>query len=175
MSLFKNKISDNLVDKLNEIVEDFSTQMKNYKSIDTKMGNRDELSNNLIMTTFLTGMATIPTGMMLGKLYLENIAAGGALGAILPVGLAAGAGVLSYLNYKAKENLENDNIIEKTMKSKHNEKHGNDFLKKLEDLDIGDTFNKIKTIIEDSVKNPPSHQSNVLKEVKKTLKNDSLK
>jgi len=175
MTLFINKNSDVLLNKVNELVEDFSTKMKNYKSVDTKIDNRNELSNNLVLSTFLTGMATIPTGMLLGKLYLQNIGAGGALGAILPVGLAVGAGMLSYLNHRAKENLENDKNLEKTMQSKHNEKHGNDFLKKLEDLDIGDTFNKIKTIVDDSIKNPPAHQSNVLKEVKKTLKNDNLR
>jgi len=172
MTLFTNKTADDISKKLNDLVDDFSTKMKTYKSIDAKIDNREELSNNLLMTTFLTGMATIPTGMMLGKLYLENIGAGGALGAILPVGLAAGAGLLTYLNYKSKESLENDKNIENTLKSKHNEKHGNAFLKKLEDLDIGDTFDKIKSIVDESIKHPPAHQSNVLKEVKKTLKND---
>jgi hypothetical protein len=160
--------------KLNALVDEFDQNMKSYESTKNKADKREYLPNQLMIAAGIIATAAVPTGMMVGAAFLENIVAGGAIGAIVPVGMGLGAGLISYLNNRTKNNLTNDEDFDKKIQSKHNEKHGNDFLQKLEALDIGDALKDIKEIVERNIKNPQYHQENVAKEIKTSLKKNNL-
>lgn len=171
--LFQNKLSEEISTKLSSLVENLSTKLSSYKSPSDKAQSRESLPDALMLAGGLIATVGIPAGMMAGK-YFGNMAVGGALSAIIPAGMMIGAGLITYLNNKAMVEYVNDRDIDLPAKAKHNEKHGNDFLKKLDDLNIGDAFKDVKAVIEKSVKDPKNHPDNVILDVKQTLKKNNL-
>lgn len=171
--LFENKQSNELSTKLSTLVDNLSTKLSSYKSPSDKAQSRESLPDALMLAGGLIATVGIPAGMIAGK-YFGNMAVGGALAAIIPAGMMIGAGLVTYLNNKAMVEYVNDRDIDLPAKAKHNEKHGNDFLKKLDDLNIGDAFKDVKAIIEKNVKDPKNHSDNVILDVKKTLKKNDL-
>lgn len=171
--LFENKQSNELSTKLSTFVENLSIKLSSYKSPSHKAQSRESLPDALMLAGGIIATVGIPAGMIAGK-YFGNMAVGGALAAIIPAGMMIGAGLVTYLNNKAMVEYVNDRDIDLPAKAKHNEKHGNDFLKKLDDLNIGDAFKDVKSIIEKSVKDPKNHPDNVILDVKQTLKKNNL-
>lgn len=173
MTLFVNKTADSLSTKLNKLVDNFSKKMTSYESPSDKAIRNESLPNALMLAGSIIAVVGVPAGAMVGK-YFNEMGAGIGLSAIIPAGMIIGAGLISHLNNKALVEYVHDRDIDLPLKAKHNEKHGNDFLKKLDELNIGESFKEIKSIVDDSVKNPPSHQENVVKDVQKTLKKNNL-
>lgn len=161
MALFKTHISEELSAELHSLVDDYTDNLLDYEFISEKIERREELNEDLVLAAKLTLVAAIPTGMMLGSAYMDNITSGGAIGAILPMGLSLGAGLVSYLNRKDNKELSINQELDKPMQSKHNEIAGQEFLDQISGLEIGEAFNDIKAIVDESIKNPPKFQENI--------------
>lgn len=174
MSLFKQSIADELSAEIHGLVDDYTEQLMDYEFISEKIENREELKESLVFSAGLTLIGAIPAGMMLGSAYMSNLVGGGAIGAILPVGLGLGAGLISYLNRKENQELSINSELDKPMQSKHNEKLREDFLKKLSDLNIGDAFNDVKAVVDESVNNPPKFQEHIGMDVRNALMKHKL-
>lgn len=170
----KNKKENNLSAKINESFDVFSKNMLSYESPIDKANRNESLPKQLMLAAGIIATSSIPTGMLVGAAVMQNMLAGGAVAAIIPAGMVLGAGLISYLNNKANREFKIDRDFDKPLQAKHNEKHGNDFLKKLDDLNIGDAFKEIKAIVDNSIKNPSQHQENVIKEINKTIKKNNL-
>jgi hypothetical protein len=169
MALFKRNISEELSAELHGLVDDYTENLLDYEFISEKIERREDLSEGLLFSAGLTLATALPVGMMLGSAYMDNITSGGAIGAILPMGLGLGAGLISYLNHKDNKELTINQELDKPMQSKHNEKAGQEFLQQLSEFDVGEAFNDIKEIVDASVKNPPKFQENIGMEVRNVL------
>lgn len=173
MTLFVNKTADELSTKLNELVDDFSKKLLSYNSPIDLAQKREAIPNALMLAGGIIATVGIPAGMMVGK-YFNEMAAGVGLAAIIPAGMMIGAGLITYLNHVEKKEYMNNMDFDLPAKAKHNEKYGKDFLKKLDDLNIGDSFKEIKSIVDHSIKNPKEPQENVVIKIKNTIKKNNL-
>jgi F0F1-type ATP synthase assembly protein I len=173
MTLFVNKTADDLSTKLNELVDNFSKKLLSYNSPIDLAQKREAIPNALMLAGGLIATVGIPAGMMVGK-YFNEMATGVGLAAIIPAGMMIGAGLITYLNHVANKEYVNNMDVDLPEKAKHNEMHGNDFLKKLEGLNIGDSFKEIKSIVDDSIKNPKEPQENAIIRIKSTIKKNNL-
>jgi hypothetical protein len=171
--LFENKQSNELSTKLNTLIDNFSNKLLSYKSPIDLAQKRESIPNALMLAGGIIATVGIPAGMMVGK-YFNELAAGAGLAAIIPAGMMIGAGLIAYLNHVEKKEYMNNMDVDLPAKAKHNEKYGNDFLKKLDDLNIGDAFKEIKSIVDDSIKNPKEPQENAIIRIKSTIKKNNL-
>lgn len=174
MALFKKHISEELSAELHSLVDDYTDNLLDYEFIREKIERREDLNEDLVLAAKLSLVAAIPAGMMMGSAYMDNITSGGAIGAILPMGLSLGAGLVSYLNRKDNKELAINQELDKPMQSKHNERFGEEFLDKIVVLDIGQAFNDIKAIVDESIKNPPKFQENIGIDIRNTLIKNKL-
>lgn len=174
MALFKKHISEELSAELHSLVDDYTDNLLDYEFIREKIERREDLNEDLVLAAKLSLVAAIPAGMMMGSAYMDNITSGGAIGAILPMGLSLGAGLVSYLNRKDNKELAINQELDKPMQSKHNERFGEEFLDKIVVLDIGQAFNDIKAIVNESINNPPKFQENIGIDIRNTLIKNKL-
>lgn len=174
MALFNTHISEELSAELHSLVDDYTDNLLDYEFIREKIERREDLNEDLVLAAKLSLVAAIPAGMMMGSAYMDNITSGGAIGAILPMGLSLGAGLVSYLNRKDNKELAINQELDKPMQSKHNERFGEEFLDKIGVLDIGQAFNDIKAIVDESIKNPPKFQENIGIDIRNTLIKNKL-
>lgn len=174
MALFKRTISEELSAELHSLVDDYTEKLLDYEFISEKIERNEDLTEDLVLAAKLAFASAIPTGMLLGSAYMDNITSGGAIGAILPMGLSLGAGVVSYFNHKNNKELAINQELDKPMQSKHNERLGEEFLDKIGVLDIGQAFNDIKAIVDESIKNPPKFQENIGIDIRNTLIKNKL-
>jgi len=140
MKLFDKKIADDLSYKVQGLVDDFSETLSDYEFVSEKIDRRDELADYLYSSAGLTLVATLPVGMLIGASYMGGMGNGGLIGSILPASIGIGAGLISYLNHRTNKDLVSNPDLDKPMQSLYNEKHGQEFLKKLGELDVGEAF-----------------------------------
>jgi hypothetical protein len=174
MGLFKNKISAELSAELHGLIDDYSENLIDYIPLRERIEDREELASSLRTASLLTLAISIPTGISLGSAYMDSMISGGFIGSIIPAGLGVGCGLITLLNkYKHKE-LDNNHELDKPLQASHNNKYAQEFLEKLTDLDIGEAFNDIKKIVDESITNPPKFQENIGIEIRNVLNKNKL-
>jgi len=174
MTLFKISIAEQLSAELHGLVDDYAENLSNYISISEKVEDREEIAEGLLSGAAMSVIAALPVGMWIGSSYLDSMVGGATIGAILPTGLGLGAGLISYLNHRDSHKLYLDSDLDKPMQSQHNAVAGKDFLDKLSELNIGEAFNDVKAVVDESIKNPPKYQEDVGAQVRTALSKHKL-
>lgn len=174
MALFKISIAEQLSAELHGLVDDYTENLANYIPISERVEDREELAEGLLSGAALSVVSAIPIGMWIGSSYLDSMISGGTIGAILPTSLGLGAGLISYLNHRDTKNLSLNSELDKPMQSNYNKIVGKEFLEKLSDFNIGDAFDDVKAVVDESIKNPPKFQETIGDDVRKALSKHKL-
>jgi len=174
MKIFNKPISEELSADLHGLIDDYTENLNNFIPLSEKLEDRQELAESLLGGVAASLIAAVPVGMWIGSSYLESMTNGGIIGSIIPASLSLGYGLISLLNKIDIHQISNNQEIDKPLQTVHNAKYGKDFLQKLGDLNIDDSFEDVKAIVENSIKNPPKFQEDIGIEIRDTLRKRNM-
>lgn len=174
MTLFKKPISEELSADLHGLIDDYTEKLNDFIPLSEKIEDREELAEGFLSGAAISLVGAIPIGMWVGSSYLESMANGGMIASVIPAGLGIGYGLISLLNKRDSAEILNNQEIDKPLQSVHNHKYGKEFLQQLGDLNIDDSFDDVKAIVENSIKNPPKFQEDIGRDIRDTLRKRNL-
>lgn len=172
MSILKGSLSEDLVNRVNLLVEKHSEEFKKFKSFSSYMSDIENNAFGLAIGSAIVGVTTIATGMIIGGAYFGNGQVGGAIGSIIPVAMAVGSVGLYALHSKLQKDFMANPNIDNEVRSEQAVKRGDKLIKKLENSEFEYATEDVKKVLENHYKYP---QNDPTQEIKKAIINSKNK